>query len=606
MVTKQLTTNGYRLQMAKQFAESFTEQANTIYYMFAGKTSPYPGGVVQDLYDTFKTTQFDAYNSMLFGKHIQETDIAYMIKKNAWTSGTVYDMYDDEDPNLEAEQNFFVVVDEGTTYYVYKCLYNNNDSPSTEQPTFADTSAQDEYYETSDGYIWKYMFQMSSSTYDKFNTSNYIPFDEDSNVTGNAVPGSIDVIITVDQYGVRSTISGSGYDNYYTDTFNDPLDFTNNPSGQSYCRLGNSASKTASFYNGCYLIVVDGTAVGEYGKITSHFINTSGTWAYMDRAFATTPDNTSEYQITPSVVILNSSNDPVYAEARALVDANTANSIYKVEVLNRGSGIFGAAAYVFAANQVGVSNTATLRVIASPRGGHGSDPLSELFCSRVGVTTTFANSQSNTITTDGDYRTVGILRDPMFANVVFNISSENGTFQVGESVSQTYSGKTAYGIVENIGVGTVKVSNTVGFFTTGYTIVGNTSSANAQVDTIINNGVAKQFDTFSQLYRYEGTYVTATKFTEHETVYQANVAIANAVFHSNNSSGNTVYLSEKLGPLYSSNTLTGNSSGAIFNINTSYEPDLVMESGDILYLENFDAVNRSNTQSETIKLILEF
>lgn len=606
MATKQITTNGYRLQMAKQFAESFTEAANTIYYMFAGKTSPYPGGVVQDLFDTFKTTQFDSYNNMLFGKHIQPSDISYMLKKNIWTSGTVYSMYDDTDINLSVNQDFFVVVNEGTTYYVYKCLYNNNGEPSTEQPTFGDTSAEDEYYETNDGYIWKYMFQMSAAYYNKFNTSLYMPFNEDTNVTGNAVSGAIDIIITVDEYGVKTNISGSGYDNYHTDTFNSTLDFYNNPSGQSYCKLGNTASKIASFYNGCYLTVVDGTAVGQYGKITSHFINSSGTWAYMDRSFASQPDNTSQYEITPSVVILNSSNDPVYTEARALVDANTSNSIYKVEVLDRGYGIFAASAYVFAANQVGVSNTATLRVIASPKGGHGSDPLSELYCSRIGISSTFANSESNTITTSGDYRSVGIIRDPMYANVVFELSSENGLFQVGETVTQTYSGKTASGIVANLGIGTVKISNTVGFFTTGYTIVGSTSSANAQVDTIINNGVTKGFDTFSQLHRYEGTYVTATSFQQHETVYQANVAVANAVFHSNNSSGNTIYLSEKLGPIYSSNTLIGDSSGAIFNINTNYEPDLVMQSGDILYIEDFDAVNRTNTQSETIKLILEF
>jgi hypothetical protein len=54
--------------MAQQFFESFNEGANNVYYAFAGKTSGFPGGVVPTIYDSVKTTQFDAQNNMLFGK----------------------------------------------------------------------------------------------------------------------------------------------------------------------------------------------------------------------------------------------------------------------------------------------------------------------------------------------------------------------------------------------------------------------------------------------------------------------------------------------------------------------------------------------------------
>jgi hypothetical protein len=37
-----------------------------------------------------------------------------------------------------------------------------------------------------------------------------------------------------------------------------------------------------------------------------------------------------------------------------------------------------------------------------------------------------------------------------------------------------------------------------------------------------------------------------------------------------------------------------------------YEGDFVRGSGDIIYIENIEPILRSNSQSETIKLILEF
>jgi hypothetical protein len=130
-----------------------------------------------------------------------------MIRNVSWTSGTVYDMYDDTVPNLETK-NFFVVSPESTNYHVFKCLNNNTRSPSTSQPLFSETSADDETYITNDGYQWKYMFSVNASTYSKFATSEYIPVVPNANVTANAVVGSINSIVI--------TNAGSQYNSYAT------------------------------------------------------------------------------------------------------------------------------------------------------------------------------------------------------------------------------------------------------------------------------------------------------------------------------------------------------------------------------------------------------
>jgi hypothetical protein len=66
------------------------------------------------------------------------------------------------------EAAFYVVTDE---YNVYKCLDNNNNSRSTVKPT---GTALDPF-ETSDGYIWKFMYNIPINLRNKFYTDEYIP-----------------------------------------------------------------------------------------------------------------------------------------------------------------------------------------------------------------------------------------------------------------------------------------------------------------------------------------------------------------------------------------------------------------------------------------------
>ena len=616
MATTQLIPNNYRLHMANQFVESFNEAANTLYYMFSGTSTPFSGGVVPPILDTPNATQFNAYNNMLFGKHIRSSDVSLMAYAYPWTSGTSYSMYDDTDITLP-NKSFYVYVYQSNTYYVFKCLYNNSGGTSTQPPTFADTSASDTYYKTSDGYIWKYMYQIDSTTFNKFATNQYIPIVADSNVTANAVPGAVDIVV------VQS--GGTGYNNYFSGKFY-AGSVTNGT--QPLCVLANTASSVNNYYNGCYLYITGGTGSGQYRKITSHSANNLGTYVTLDSAFASIPDNTTTYDISPAVVILNSSDTAPTTIARALVNSSISNSIYQVQVLNRGSGVYNAGAYVYASNAVGVSNTAVIRVISGPTGGHGANVGAELYSSRVGLSVKFSNTESNTIPSVNDYQTIGILKDPLFSNVVFTTTGLNGSFQVGETITQSIANvsanitTTATGIVVATSPGSLQVTNASGSFALSTnssvgTIIGQTSAANAQISAILNNGVSKYFETFVQMYSYAGSYTGAYAFTPNEVVYQGtsnttpapgiqSIATSNAVFFSNNAAGTQVYLTSKLGPLYSSATIQGVSSGAIFNINTSTSPDLVMESGQVLYLENFDAVSRSGTQSETIKLILEY
>jgi len=204
-----LIVSNFRTHAAAQFLESVSETANSIYYIGAHRSVPYASNATPDPVNSIIETHYNLYDDLIFGKNVTPADIKHMIRNVTWTSGTVYDMYDDTVINLET-RNFFVVSPESTNYHVFKCLNNNNGSPSISQPLFSETSADEETYVTNDGYQWKYMFSVDATTYAKFATAEYIPVVPNANVTANAVVGSINTIVI--------TNPGSEYNSYASGT----------------------------------------------------------------------------------------------------------------------------------------------------------------------------------------------------------------------------------------------------------------------------------------------------------------------------------------------------------------------------------------------------
>ncbi|PHS22125.1 MAG: hypothetical protein COA84_13165 [Robiginitomaculum sp.] len=201
-----LITENFKTHAATQFHESFSEAANTIYYMAAHRSIPFSDdNNPPDPDNSLNETHYKLYDEMLFGKHITPADVKLMIKNDPWVTGTVYDMYDDKDSTLSAK-TFFIVSPESGNYHIFKCLYNAGGEPSTDQPLFSETDAADTLYITSDGYQWKYMFTVTNAEFGKFATVNFIPVIPNANVTANSVSGTIETILV-------STV-GDSYNSY--------------------------------------------------------------------------------------------------------------------------------------------------------------------------------------------------------------------------------------------------------------------------------------------------------------------------------------------------------------------------------------------------------
>lgn len=419
---KKLITRDYRLHAARQMVESITEPANTAYYTFIGNHLDYSNAAnIPQPNDCISETVVDVYRNMIYGKRVGSNDVSLMISRNDYTSNKKYDMYDDTvgEANLALfNSNYYAIVNADAFYHVFKCLDNNNGSNSTVQPEFAEIDFQDEVYQTSDGYVWKYMYTVDNATVRKFATTEYFPVSSNAQVVAAAKSGKIEVI--------KIETTGRGYDNYCNGIFRaDDLRLLGNTRVYSI-NASLTASINADFYNGCYLYITAGTGVGQYSKIIDYTVNSTVKAVILKTAFLIQPQADSYFEITPGIEVIGDGTQTANAEGRAIINA-AGNSIYRIEMLAVGENYKFASAIVNTNPVVGVSNTAVLRPISGPALGHGSDPAAELGATRVCFSTKFSNTDVD-IPTVNEYRTIGLLRDPLFANAVINFANATGTF----------------------------------------------------------------------------------------------------------------------------------------------------------------------------------
>ena len=199
-----LVTSKFRVHNAQQFAEAFSETSNTIMYLFIGKNTAFPNDNVPPTpVNSTANVEFTPWRDMYAAKRITTSDVTHAVERYNWTSGTVYDQYDDQDTDL-VDDDFYVMTED---YNVYKCLFNVGAAASTTKPTGVSTSP----FTTADGYIWKYMYTVTTAKALKFLTNDYIPVqtlasdggEDQWDVQTAAVDGGIHV--------VKVTSGGSGY-----------------------------------------------------------------------------------------------------------------------------------------------------------------------------------------------------------------------------------------------------------------------------------------------------------------------------------------------------------------------------------------------------------
>jgi hypothetical protein len=209
-----IITNKFRRHNAQQFVESFSETANTVYYMGLGRPQAFStstrGDSRTDNEGTSPLTpvdsiqeEFYSFDDLLAAKRITTSDVSFAIPRRNWTTGTIYDYYRHDYGNRVTGGTTTQTANSGATnlfdatFYVlnsannvYKVLDNNGNAQSTVEPTGTSTSI----LTTGDGYKWKFMYSLSASQQVNFLSTDFMAVATDSTVSSAAVDGAINII----------------------------------------------------------------------------------------------------------------------------------------------------------------------------------------------------------------------------------------------------------------------------------------------------------------------------------------------------------------------------------------------------------------------------
>tara|TARA_B100000427_G_scaffold329278_1_gene344887 strand:+ start:16662 stop:18245 length:1584 start_codon:yes stop_codon:yes gene_type:complete len=360
-----IITDQFRITNAETFVQSFAGIGTTsYYYSFLGhpdndnstvenyKSVDVNGEPIAPK-DSFQ--QEDLYHdSMLFMKRISSGDIARVVPRIDWQSGSTYDMYKnsvdrDGKTNVTKSSNlydskYYIVNSE---YKVYVCI-NNGSSPDANgnmiasksliEPNFVDLVPQ-VAGNGADGYLWKYLFTIKPSDVIRFSTDDYIP-----------VPSNWGDINT-------SSIKNSAVD------------------GKLETALIKSRGSSYKFNPGGGLPITD------------------------------------TYNIT-NVKIYGDGD----GEARASVKI-TSGEVTEVTITNGGSGYTRAHLELNSRSAQGVTSSteAKFEVIIPPKGGHGADIYRELGAYRVLLYSKFDDTVEDRpdYVTGNNFSRVGVIKDPI-------------------------------------------------------------------------------------------------------------------------------------------------------------------------------------------------
>lgn len=204
-----LITTTFKTLLARKFFDLLDINSNsylpldkrTYTFIGVGKQIPWNSGTeVVPTPDQATRNLSQIYRDTIVLKRLSQENASFVVERVNWESGTLYAAYGCG--VCPAGTNFYVL---NSKDQVFKCLYNNGQSLSTSEPqlSLSSTSLEEPYFETADGYKWKYMYTLTSLQKQRFLSADWMPVTYNKFVRAAAVNRSIDI--------VRITNSGNNY-----------------------------------------------------------------------------------------------------------------------------------------------------------------------------------------------------------------------------------------------------------------------------------------------------------------------------------------------------------------------------------------------------------
>lgn len=476
-----IITTPFRKLNAENFKSDVADSTNNSVYLAIGKADAWSLNTSDDT----DTTPFvpgdhidsinEAHQNILGMQKLAAGDISHVIVRRDYEDGKTFVAWDSNDSDI-FDKAFYCLTDE---FKVYKCLVAGG-SVTSVRPSHTDTTLPAQ----GDGYIWKYMYTITTADAEKFLTNSFMPIKT-----------------------LGMTISSNGETASVNNTIT-PVGTANRPQAESQV-----ASYNLTNAAGIERIEVTSGGAG-YGSAPTVTINGDG-------------------------------------ESASVLGANvtiTNGSVTAVSLNNKGTN-YTVADITFEGG--GASTQATARAVISPLNGHGTDPVSELGAFYIALNAQLVGAGGGDLTTGNDFRQISIIKNP-----------DADPTRVSASEVSVLSGTS------------IASSNTLNGLKI-MTMSSNIAGSYAADDIITNADGAKAF-------------VAKVNTTDNTLFYYQNSKTGYEVF----SSGDTITATPSGGGLTIQSTPT--------------TADFVKGSGQMIFLENRNPVNRTTSQTEDIKCIIEF
>ena len=549
-----IVSSNFRVVNADNFKE---DVKNSNVYVAIGRADAW-SLTTSDTTDTTPFTpndhlddQNNARRQFIGMQKLTSADVSHVVKRHNWTTGTVYVPWDSDDADIyDRNPCFYVKTNE---FKVYKCLRNGNGAQSTVQPTHTTATPTGS---ATDGYIWKYMYSITTADSEKFLTNAYMPVKtipitieafaaaagatnqtkillKEANLDikvghrvkkGNTVLGEISAIA-----GAELTLDGNLA---AAVSANDLLiiDFEDDTHA--------STALSTDFTQ--YKAQKDSLELAEAGGI--------------ERIEIPAGQGGAGYTGNPSSIVISSDGETnAVAEPADVTIAGGAITAIDIGTAtgnsNHGKNITVATITVSGG---GATTDATPRAIIAPNRGHGTDPVAELGGFLIALNTQLvgAGGAGADLTIGNDFRQISIIKNPRV---------HNATPYAGDLATAT--------TLNPLKALNITGGGDVADFSADDVITGNGTGAKAFVAYVDASG------SNNKIYYYQNE---KTGFINFSTSSDTQI------------------------------TAQDGAGGSGFSVNSISAADVDSRSGDLLFLENRTPINRSATQIEDIKLILEF
>jgi len=581
-----IVSNNFRSLNAKGFIEDIRSEQSNI-YVGVGKPTAWQDSTpdIQDFTDSQAPLPVDTVDdvnearaNMIGMKLLQDNEVSHVIPRYDWTAGVVYSPWDSDDPNIfeNSESPFYVITKD---FKVYKCIDRQSSSTAASD---VPTKVQANPFETADGYKWKYMYTITATDSEKFLTRSYMPVKT--------------LTISTD---AKCAAGQAQFDDNQANT----IQLANENPKITVGQTVTMASPQAGSLTGTITV----TAVS--GK------------------FVTLSASTSVFTVNANTVLTFGDfqdTNPLYDQQQAQkTSAAIAGGIDRIEVIDSGTGytntaaeiaaqinivgdgengaVVGAASVTKSGNsivrivpstpgtkysvaQVSIINTAltagsgfTARAVISPASGHGVDPVAELGGFYISVNTQISGVDDTDIANNQDFRQITIIKNPT----------------VGTIPNDKVETK-AEALARGNNRGTFRATKFLSFNVGNSTVL--------QAVTTMSNLVANGNDVL-----LKGSQGAAASQGVIPRAYATNVDLVNGkIFYVQNSlTGYNAFPATDT-VTYSNSAAPTGTVGGIALTASNGATDFNKQTGEILFIENRDPIQRSSTQIEDIKLILEF